>query len=48
MKHKTDDNILILNCDMTTGHGGRSGRFQRIKEVARDYSFFLMLEGITK
>jgi oligopeptidase B len=33
---------------MTTGHGGRSGRFQRIKEVARDYSFFLMLEGITK
>jgi oligopeptidase B len=45
---KTDDNILILNCDMTTGHGGRSGRFQRIKEVARDYSFFLMLEGITK
>lgn len=43
---KTDDNILILNCDMTTGHGGRSGRFQRIKEVAREYSFFLMLEGI--
>lgn len=45
---KTDNNILILNCDMTTGHGGRSGRFQRLKEVARDYSFFLMLEGITK
>lgn len=45
---KTDNNILILNCDMTTGHGGRSGRFQRLKEVARDYSFILMLEGITK
>lgn len=45
---KTDNNILIMNCDMTTGHGGRSGRFQRIKEVARDYSFFLMLENITE
>lgn len=43
---KTDDNILIMHCDMSTGHGGSSGRFKRLKEVARDYAFFLMLEGI--
>jgi oligopeptidase B len=43
---KTDNNILIMHCDMSTGHGGSSGRFKRLKEVARDYAFFLMLEGI--
>jgi oligopeptidase B len=31
---------------MSTGHGGASGRFQRLKETARDYAFFLDLEGI--
>lgn len=45
---KTDDNILILNCDMTSGHGGQSGRFQRLKEIARDYAFLLLLENINK
>ena len=43
---KTDDNILLLNCDMSSGHGGQSGRFQRLKEIARDYAFLLMLEKI--
>lgn len=43
---KTDDNLLILNCDMNTGHGGQSGRFQRLKEIARDYAFIFMLEQI--
>jgi oligopeptidase B len=33
---------------MSTGHGGSSGRFQRLREVARDYAFFLELEGIGK
>jgi len=42
---KTDDNILIMNCDMETGHGGASGRFKRLKEVALEYAFFLKLEG---
>ncbi len=41
---KTDKNILLLNCDMSTGHGGQSGRFRQINEIARDYSFLLMLE----
>ncbi|MCO5229897.1 MAG: S9 family peptidase [Chitinophagales bacterium] len=43
---KTDDNILILNCDMETGHGGKSGRFQKIFEIAREYAFYLMLEKL--
>ena len=40
---KTDNNILLMHCDMSTGHGGASGRFQRFKEVARDYAFILNL-----
>ena len=44
--HKTDDNILIMYCNMETGHGGASGRFARFKEVAMEYSFMFMLEGI--
>ncbi|MEC7653896.1 MAG: S9 family peptidase [Bacteroidota bacterium] len=44
--HKTDDNMLIMYCNMETGHGGASGRFARFKEVAMEYSFMFMLEGI--
>jgi oligopeptidase B len=40
---KTDKNLLLLHTDMTTGHGGSSGRFQRLKEYARDYAFLLWL-----
>jgi oligopeptidase B len=43
---KTDDNLLIMDCNMETGHGGASGRFERIKEVALEYAFMFMLEGI--
>jgi oligopeptidase B len=45
---KTDDNLLLLNTNMDAGHGGASGRFQRYKELALDYSFYLMLEGISE
>lgn len=45
---KTDDNMLLMHCDMEVGHGGASGRFQRYKEVAMEYSFLLNLEGITE
>lgn len=44
--HKTDDNLLIMHCNMETGHGGASGRFARYKEVAMEYAFMFMLEGI--
>jgi len=45
-EYKTDDNILIMDCNMDTGHGGASGRFAALKEVAMEYAFFLMLEDI--
>ena len=45
---KTDENLLLLHTDMDTGHGGASGRFDALKEVARDYAFLLDLEGITE
>ena len=44
---KTDSNRLLLYTDMDTGHGGASGRFESLKEVALEYAFILDLEGIT-
>ncbi len=43
---KTDDNILIMDVNMTAGHGGASGRFERLKTVALEYAFILDLEGM--
>lgn len=45
---KTDDNLLLMYCNMETGHGGASGRFERYKETAMEYAFIFMLEGIEK
>jgi len=45
---KTNTNILLLKTNMDAGHGGASGRFEALKEVATDYSFLLDLEGINK
>ena len=42
---KTDNNILLLHTNMEAGHGGASGRFEALKETAKDYSFFLALEN---
>jgi oligopeptidase B len=38
---KTDDNILLLDTDMAAGHGGKSGRFDRLRDVARETTFLL-------
>jgi oligopeptidase B len=43
---KTDNNMLLMYCNMETGHGGASGRFERYKETAMEYAFIFMLEGI--
>jgi len=45
---KTDKNILLLHTNMDFGHGGASGRFDYLKDVAMEYSFLLTLEGIAK
>ena len=42
---KTGDNLVLLHCDMETGHGGASGRFKRLHDVALEYAFLLGLEG---
>ena len=44
---KTDDNLLLLDCNMDVGHGGASGRFERYKREALVYSFMLDLESIS-
>jgi oligopeptidase B len=38
---KTDANLLLLHTDMEAGHGGKSGRFQRYREIAKEYAFIL-------
>ena len=45
---KTDDNLLIMDCNMESGHGGASGRFKRNRSTALTYAFLLDLEGIQK
>lgn len=46
-KLKTDKNILLLHTNMTAGHGGASGRFAALEEVAMEYVFLLDLAGIS-
>jgi oligopeptidase B len=45
---RTNDKPLIFDCNMVAGHGGGSGRTQERLETAKEYSFILNLEGITK
>jgi oligopeptidase B len=45
---KTDDNVIMMKTDMTAGHGGASGRFEALKDVALEYAFLLDLENITE
>ena len=47
-ENNTSDNPILFQCNMDAGHGGASGRFEALKEVAQDYAFLLDLEGITK
>jgi oligopeptidase B len=45
---KTDKNLLLLKTNMGAGHGGASGRYDSLKELAFDYAFILTQLGITK
>jgi len=38
---KTDDNPLVFSVDMSAGHGGKSGRYQRYRDTALEYAFIL-------
>jgi len=43
---KTDNNLLLLKTNMGAGHGGASGRYEYLKDVAFQYAFFLDRLGI--
>jgi oligopeptidase B len=45
---KTDDNPLLLKINMDAGHGGASGRYDFLKEIAFTYAFILGVLGILK
>lgn len=43
---KTDDNELLLKINMGAGHGGKSGRFESLRETAEEYAFILWQMGV--
>ena len=45
---KTNNNVLLLHTNMEFGHGGASGRFDYLKDIALDDAFLFSLEGIYK
>ena len=45
---KTDDRPLLLRVNMEAGHGGKSGRFRRYREIAEEYAFLLDQAGIAQ
>jgi oligopeptidase B len=45
---KTDDNLLLLHVNLSEGHSGASGRYDHIRDVARDYAFVLDRLQITE
>ena len=42
-QNNTGDNLILLYTNMEAGHGGASGRFRRLREVAREFAFLLEL-----
>ena len=45
---KTDDHELLLKTNMGAGHGGKSGRFESLKETAEEFAFILWQLGVTE
>jgi oligopeptidase B len=43
---KTDDNELLLKTNMGAGHGGKSGRFESLRETAEEFAFILWQMGV--
>jgi len=46
--NKTDDNQLLLRVNMGAGHGGASGRYDKLKDDAADYAWLLSQLGVVK
>ncbi|MEA9976957.1 MULTISPECIES: S9 family peptidase [unclassified Pseudomonas] len=42
---KTDDNLLLLKTELDAGHGGMSGRYQGLRDVALEYAFLFKVLG---
>ena len=47
-KLKTDDNMLLLKTNMGAGHGGKSGRFEGLREDAEEFAFMLWQLGMAE
>jgi oligopeptidase B len=45
---KTDSNVLLLKTNMGAGHGGKSGRFESLREDAEEFAFFLWQLGMVE
>ncbi len=45
--NKTDQNLLLMKINMDAGHGGSSGRYERLKELALEYAFIFKVLGIS-
>jgi len=43
---KTDSHPVLLHVNMEAGHGGKSGRFEHLREIAREYGFVIVLAGV--
>lgn len=44
-EHKTNDNLVLFKCDMGAGHFSKSGRFDKLREVALEFAFLLKVTG---
>ncbi len=47
-KYKQGDSLVLMYTNMSSGHGGASGRFEALKETAMEYSFILWQAGLVK
>lgn len=45
---KTDSNVLLLKTNMEAGHGGKSGRYEHLRETAEESAFLLWQVGMVK